>query len=330
MKKRGIGFACSFQGVNYHFGHLDQSTVELSVQPDDTLLLRTASSDIGEGLEAMLLLVTSRAFNGFPIDRIHWEGSNTDSPAAGGTGASRQSTLTGNAAHQACLNLQNLLRPIAGELMDTRPEHVQFHGLTVSADGKDIAIHELFAESRLMGINLKITGSFQAPLTSPLDQSGKSEQPINQFGYATYMAEVEVDTITGEVRVLKINAFHDSGTILNQIGATAQVEGGAVMGMGFALSEEYLVRDGLPINTGFTNYIIPSIADAPEIEVQFLDFPSPIGHLGVKGLAEIPTSSIAPAIINAIYDATGARVNHIPATPERILDAMASVNEREK
>ncbi len=330
MKKRGVGFACSFQGVNYHFGHLDQSTVELSVQPDDSLLVRTAASDLGEGLEAMLILVASRAFNGYPVDMIRWEGSNTDSPEAGGTGASRQSTLTGNAAHQACLNLQGLLRPLAGELLDVPPEQVEFHGLSVSAAEKEIPIQALFAEARTMGVSLKITGSFQAPLTTALGPSGKSERPINQFGYATYRAEVEVDTITGEARVLRIEAFHDAGAILNRIGATAQVEGGAVMGMGFTLSEEYLTREGLPVNTGFTNYIIPSLADMPEIRVHFLDLPSPIGALGLKGLAEIPTSSVAPAITNAIYDAVGAQVTHIPATPERVFIAMQASDGSKK
>ena len=330
MKKHGIGFACSLQGVNYHFGHVDQSAVELIVNADNSLLIRTAASDLGEGLESMLILVTSRAFNGFPIEMIRWEGSNTNSPEAGGTGASRQSTLTGNAVHQACLNLQELLRPIAGELLDVRPEQVAFREMAVSAAGKKIPIQELFAEARVMGIDLRIKGSFQAPMTTAVDSSGKSQLPVNQFGYATYAAEVEVDTVTGEVQVLRIEAFHDAGTVLNYIGASGQVEGGAVMGMGFALSEEYLTKDGLPVNIGFTNYIIPSIADMPEIHVHFLDLPSPLGALGVKGLAEIPTSSIAPAITNAIFDATGARVTQIPATPERVLQAIADLNGKSR
>ena len=156
MKKRGIGFACSFQGVNYHFGHPDVSTAELSIQEDNSLLIRTAASDLGEGLEAMLILVASAAFNGFPVERIRWEGSNTDSPDAGGTGASRQSTLTGNALFQACRSMQDLLKLVAAELLDVPPEYVQFEGDMVLGDGKRISIDQVFQSARQTGISLKV------------------------------------------------------------------------------------------------------------------------------------------------------------------------------
>ncbi|HZW03497.1 MAG TPA: molybdopterin cofactor-binding domain-containing protein [Anaerolineaceae bacterium] len=322
MKRRGIGFASSFQGVNYHFGHPDVSTVELHVTEDNGLLVRTAASDLGEGLEAMLLLVVSRSFNGFPIENIRWEGSNTNSPEAGGTGASRQSTLTGNAAQQACLSLQELLRSVASELLDVHPAEVLFDGSAAVAGVHRVPLEAVFAEARKMGVSLTVQGSFQAPQTTPLDFDGPGGRPVNQFGYATHAAEVEVDTVTGEVRVIRLVAFHDAGVVLNRLGATAQVEGAAVMGMGFALSEDYLLKDGRPVNVGFTNYLIPSIADAPEIETHFVETPSPIGPLGLKGLAEIPVSTVVPAVINAIYNACGVRVRHIPATPERVLSAL--------
>jgi nicotinate dehydrogenase medium molybdopterin subunit len=318
MIKHGIGYSCSFQGVNYHFGHTDKSKVDLSIEDDCSLLIRTAASDIGQGLEAMLISVASNAFNGFPIEKIRWEGSNTNSPEAGGTGASRQSTLTGNALLQACFNLQDLLRSVASEQLNASPKEIEFFGELISVNGKSTYLSDVVQEARMMGYSLKVTGEFEAPLTTPVNKG----KPINQFGYATHMVEVEVDTITGEVRVLKVEAFHDAGTILNKIGATGQVEGAIVMGLGFALSEEYILENGLPINVGFTNYIIPSISDAPEIYVSFIDIPSPIGKLGVKGWAEIATATIVPAIINAIFDATGARVTHLPAVPERVLAAI--------
>ncbi len=321
MKKRGIGFACALQGVNYHFGHVDRSTANLVVTEDDQFLIRTAASDIGEGLEAMLLLVVSHSFNGYPIEKIRWEGSNTHSPQAGGTGASRQSTLTGNAAHQASLNMQEKLRPIASELFDVPPAEIKYEGSEIIAGGRRESIAAVFAEARRNRISLSVEGSYQAPRTT--DMYVKSDGlPISQFGYAVHVAEVEVDLVTGEVQVIKVEAFHDAGTILNHIGATAQVEGGIVMGIGFALNEEYLLENGRPVNVGFTNYLIPSIVDAPEIISHFLDIPSPIGALGVKGLAEIPVSVIAPAVVNAIYNACGARINHIPATPERVLSSL--------
>ncbi len=324
MKKRGIGYACSAQGVNYHFGHEDAAKVELSVQGDNTLLIRTAASDIGQGLEAALISIASIALNGFPAEKISWEGSNTEAPEAGGTGASRQSTITGNALYQACENIKNLIRSIASEILDSHPESVEFLGEDVSAGGRTIALSELFEKAREMGMVLSVVGSFIAPPTTTLSKDGKGF-PINQFGYAAHIVELEVDTITGEVEVLKVDAFHDAGTILNPIGAAGQVEGACVMGMGFALFEDYILEKGKPVNAGFTNYLIPSLADAPDIRVHFSDYPSPIGKLGVKGLAEAPLTTIAPAIANAIYNATGARITCLPATPVRILAALAEL-----
>ena len=134
MKKRGIGYACSAQGVNYHFGHEDSSNVELSVKPDNTLLIRTAASDIGQGLEAALIHIVSTSFNGFPVEKIAWEGSNTLSPPAGGTGASRQTTITGNALFRACENLKGLLCSIASEQLDCHPDKLEFRGEEIRAD----------------------------------------------------------------------------------------------------------------------------------------------------------------------------------------------------
>lgn len=321
MKRRGIGFACSAQGVNYHFGHEDVSTVELNVQEDSTLLIRTAASDIGQGLETALINIASISFNGFPTEKIIWEGSNTNSPDAGGTGASRQSTLTGNALFKACENMKKLLRSIASEYSDCHPEEIEFHGENLRKNGETISLEQLLSFANQMGIALKVSGTIKAPMTSDLSDDGKG-YPINQFGYAAHIVEVEVDTVTGEVAVLNVEAFHDAGKIINPVGAAGQVEGACVMGMGFTLCEDFILADGKPVNVGFTNYLIPSIADTPNIQVHFLTLASPFGELGVKGLAEAPTATIAPAIINAIFNATGARITHLPATPERVLSAL--------
>ncbi len=326
MIKRGIGYACSAQGVNYHFGHEDVSTVELIVQNNSTLRIRTAASDIGQGLEALLINIASTSFNGFPPEKIIWEGSNTDSPDAGGTGASRQSTLTGNALFRACENMKELLRSIAAEYLDCHPDEIVFKGENVIMSDKSISLEQLSSYAHQMGISLKVSGTIKAPKTTELSEDGKG-YPINQFGYAAHIVEVEVDTITGEVSVINVEAFHDAGKILNPVGAAAQVEGACVMGMGFTLHEDYLLLDGKPVNVGFTNYLIPSIADTPEINVYFLNFPAPFGELGVKGLAEAPTATIAPAIINAIYNATGARITNLPASPDRVRAALDELRE---
>ena len=220
MKKRGIGYACSAQGVNYHFGHEDSSNVELSVKIDNSLLIRTAASDLGQGLEAALIHIVSTSFNGFPVEKIAWEGSNSLSPAAGGTGASRQTTITGNALFRACENLKGLLCSIASEQLDCHPDKLEFRGEEIRVEEKSLPLPQLFEKAREQGIKLVVHGSFTAPMTTALSADGKGF-PINQFGYVTQIAEVEVDTVTGEVTVIRIEAFHDSGTILNPIGAVS-------------------------------------------------------------------------------------------------------------
>jgi len=326
MKKRGIGFACSAQGVNYHFGHEDVSNVQLLVDNDNTLRIRTAASDLGQGLEAILINIASVSLNGFPPEKIRWEGSNTTSPEAGSTGASRQTTLTGNALHQACEHLSSLIRSIAAEHFDCSPDSIEIHGENVLSNDKIIPLSEIFAQARDLGMSLEVTGSFKAPMTTPLSEDGRGF-PINQFSYAAHVVELEVDTITGEVAVLSVKAFHDAGTILNPIGAAGQVEGACVMGMGFALFEEYILAGGKPVNIGFTNYLIPSLMDTPDIQVNFLSYPASFGDLGVKGLAEAATPTVAPAIANAIFNAIGARVTHLPATPDRVLSAIKEARE---
>jgi CO/xanthine dehydrogenase Mo-binding subunit len=326
MKKRGIGFACSAQGVNYHFGHEDVSIVQLLVDNDNTLRIRTAASDLGQGLEAILINIASVSLNGFPPEKIRWEGSNTTSPDAGSTGASRQTTLTGNALHQACEHLSSLIRSIAAEHFDCSPDSIEIHGENVLSNDEIIPLSEIFAQARDLGMSLEVTGSFKAPMTTPLSEDGTGF-PINQFSYAAHVVELEVDTITGEVAVLSVKAFHDAGTILNPIGAAGQVEGACVMSMGFALFEEYILAEGKPVNIGFTNYLIPSLMDTPDIQVNFLSYPASFGDLGVKGLAEAATPTIAPAIANAIFNAIGVRVTHLPATPDRVLSAIKEARE---
>jgi CO/xanthine dehydrogenase Mo-binding subunit len=329
MIKKGIGISCAAQGSNTHFGHLEVSRVLLEVSDDNRIWFHTAASDVGQGLEATLLIIVSEAFGGLPVERIRWSWPSTNAPDGGVTGASRQTTMTGNALYNACIKLKQVISTVAAEMMDVPPESIKFNGdLVTGGSNFQISLPEVLEQARKEGRKLEVLGEFYGPVTTKLDEHGRG-QPISQFGYATCVAEVEVDTETGEVKVLSISAYHDSGQIVSRIGAEAQVEGGIVMGLGYATSEEYLTDEGKPVNIGFTNYLIPTVHDspAPAIKVHFVDNPVPMGKLGVKGLAEIPNSVIAPAITNAIFNATGARITRLPATPERVFRAIQEVEQ---
>lgn len=331
MIKKGIGFSCTLQGSNTHFEHLDESHVLLEVTGENKLMFHTAASDVGQGLEATLLTIVSNAFGGLPVERIGWSWPSTNAPNGGVTGASRQTTMTGNALHLACEELKKVFIQVASEMMDVPPNQIEFHGEMISGGlNNQVTLTEVLEQARREGRKLEVHGEFHAPITTKLDEHGQGN-PVSQFGYATCVAEVEVDTETGEVKVIKISAYIDAGRIISRTGAEAQIEGGVVMGLGYATTEEYLAQDGKPVNTGFTNYLIPTVHDSPStaISVHFVDKPVTMGELGVKGLAEIPTAVVAPAITNAIFNATGARIERLPATPERVFAAIQRAHQNQ-
>jgi CO/xanthine dehydrogenase Mo-binding subunit len=159
----------------------------------------------------------------------------------------------------------------------------------------------------------------------PVDGSGK---PWQAYVFGCQVAEVEVDTVTGEVQVLGVWAAHDVGRAVNPRGVEGQIEGGVVQALGQGLMEEYLTVDGRAATSGFAKYILPTALDVPRITSVIIEDPDPIGPLGVKGIGEPAMVPTIPAVMNAIYDAIGVRITKLPATPDRILEALATRRER--
>jgi CO/xanthine dehydrogenase Mo-binding subunit len=324
MKKRGIGFASGWQGVNYHFGHPDVSTVRLELTADLRFRLGVAAADLGQGIPETLVVIASEVL-GVPagwIDQVDPDTAAT--PDGGATGASRQTAMTGNATLIAAQKMMELLKSIATEILDEPPEQIAMQaGVLIGASGRSVTLAEIVEEAARIRRPLVVYGTFKAPPTENLDEHGQG-YGVNQFSYATFVAEVEVDTDTGEVRVLRVDTFVDAGRIVRRMGAEMQVEGGLVMGLGHTLTEEFKQKEGWPLTDSLTTYLIPTACDAPlVITSQFVEEPAPaFGELGVKGMAELPLVPIAPAIISAIYDATGVYVTELPATPERVLKAL--------
>jgi xanthine dehydrogenase YagR molybdenum-binding subunit len=151
---------------------------------------------------------------------------------------------------------------------------------------------------------------------------GPNPDKTSLSAFGAQFAEVEVDTETGRVRVLRIVSAHDSGRIVNPTLAESQLEGGIIQGLGYALFEERVLdrRSGVPLNPTLHDYKIPTMADVPEIDAFFIDIPDPVAnHTGAKGVAEPPIIGTAPAIANAVMDALGAEIAEIPMTPWRVL-----------
>lgn len=323
MKKRGIGFASAWQGVNYHFGHPDVSSVSLELTDDLRYRVGVAAADLGQGIPETLAAIVSETLGGVPPEQIEFTDPDTAvTPDGGATGASRHTAITGNATLLAAQRLAAVLKTAASELLDTPPDQVTIQqGVFYGRGGATVSLAAVVEECRRLEWPLAATGRFVAPATEPLDERGQG-YGVNDFGYATYMAEVEVDTETGEVQVLRLAAFIDAGKIVRRTGAEMQVEGGAAMALGFTLSEEFKQREGWPETDSFATYLIPTVYDVPlEVTSCFVDKPVPMGDLGAKGMAELVLVAVAPAVINAIYNAVGARVTQLPATPERVLMA---------
>jgi CO/xanthine dehydrogenase Mo-binding subunit len=325
VKKYGIGYASAMQGVNFHFGHEDTSEVRVQIsEVDDHVEIYTAGADLGQGMEATLIMVLCEALGGLSPRWVRWAEPNTaTSPDPGGTGASRQTSVSGSAVWLAGQSLRVPLWDLAAEMIAEPVENITLDGdIFRGPGGETILWTSLIAQARALGINLTVSGRFTAPPTTLLDERGQG-QPVNQYSYATHVAVVQVDTNTGEVEVLSVKTYTDAGRIINPLGAEGQVEGGVVMGLGYALTEAFFMEEGHMLNQGFTNYLIPTIMDAPvSVESHFVDKPVPFGELGTKGMAEVSMVPIAAAIINAIHDATGVRIRQLPATPERILEAL--------
>jgi CO/xanthine dehydrogenase Mo-binding subunit len=331
MKKHGVGFASAWQGLNFHFGHPDISTVRLELTDELRYRIGVAAADLGEGIPETLAVILSQELGGVPVSQIEFIDPDTGvTPDGGATGASRQTALTGNATLKAAKQLALVFKKAASEILDSPPDEVTIkEGLFYGREGATVSLAEVEKECRRIGLSLSVLGTFQAPPTEPLDDKGQGFG-VNQFSYATYIAEVEVDTDTGEVNVLRISAYVDAGKIVRRLGAEMQVEGGIAMGLGHTLTEEFKQKQGWPETDGFTTYLIPTIQDVPmEISSDFVDEWVPMGELGAKGLAELVLVPVAPAITNAIYNAVGVRITALPASPERVLMALKSLEDKE-
>jgi xanthine dehydrogenase molybdenum-binding subunit len=170
------------------------------------------------------------------------------------------------------------------------------------------------------------TNYYEPPSTAPDDKQMGDISACYAFG--THVAEVEVDLDTGIVRVLKLCAAHDVGRVINRMGIEGQVEGGVAQGMGFCLSEEVKLDRGRLANPNFTDYKIMTTQDLPELDIAFIETRDPAGPHGAKGIAEAPLIPVAPAISNALFNATGVRFTELPLTPERVLMKLKEAEAR--
>jgi selenium-dependent xanthine dehydrogenase len=298
-RKRGVGVACALKNVGYSFGFDDQSTCSVTLRLDDrggiiSALLKTGATDVGMGVHTALCQIAAQAL-GIPYENVRFALVDTaDVPDAGSCSASRHTYISGNATVRACQAALELRKEMlaAGKLEKQVTAQATYHGREQRATG-------------------------------PYDPETGACEPHIAYGYGCQIAEVEVDVETGQVVVQRLIAAHDVGAAVNPEMVVGQIVGGVHMGVGYALTEDYVQVAGLPKTRRFSEYSIPTVLDMPrEIVPIIVEVPDPTGPFGAKGLGEVPTLPTAPAIANAVADATGARVTTLPLTAERVLAAM--------
>ncbi len=312
--RRGVGVA----GMWYGCGNTslpNPSTVRIGLKRDGRVALHQGAVDIGQGSNTIVTQIGADAL-GAPVAQFDLvSGDTAITPDCGKTSASRQTFVTGKAAHIAGQKLRAEILKLAGACDGATIEFTDGR-VAVVEDGNRKPLP--LAKLPLDGFGYVITceATFDPP-TSPLDGDGQGS-PYAVFGFGAHLAEIEVDIELGTVRVLKVTAAHDVGRAINPTLIEGQIEGGVAQGLGMALMEEFFPGKGENLH----DYLIPSAGDVPEVESILIEDPSPIGPFGAKGIGEQAVIPTAPAILNAIHDAIGIRIHKIPATPDRVRAAI--------
>ncbi len=323
--KRGIGVGSMWYGIG-NTGIANPSTAQVEVDPNGEIRLFTGVADVGQGSDTVLLQIASEAI-GLSVKEIHLIRADTSvTTDAGATSASRQTYISGNAILNAIKNLKGEAIKEAGQLLEMDEKDLFDEEGKIKARTcltTSIPIGEV---ARRSGRVLKGEGHFD-PETTRLDPRTGQGAPYATYAFATHLAEVEVDTETGKVRVNRVIASHDVGKAIHPKNVIGQITGGVAMGTGFALMEEFVPGE----TTSFVNYLIPTSKDVPGVIPILVEDEEPTGPFGAKGVGEPALIPSAPAILNAIADAIGQRVYRLPANLERVLEAVQKkTNENSK
>jgi CO/xanthine dehydrogenase Mo-binding subunit len=303
--RRGIGLATFYHGAGFTGAgevYLN-SKVHVAGLPDGRIEVLTASTEMGQGQITVFTQLASDRVGYAPDDVIIADADTARVPNSGPTVASRTAMVVGHLVERAC---DDLCRQVGDG----------------TARGQDlkraiVAWHEEHPGESLMG-----EAVYEPPPGIVWDEENYRGDAYGTFGWATYVAEVEIDLRTYIARVIDFLAVQEVGKVLNQTLARGQIQGGVTQAIGWALTEECKWKDGVMENGQLTNYIIPTSSDVPPIRVDFLEVPYPHGAQGAKGIGELPMDGPAPAVLNAVAEATGTDPRAVPLTPERLMEAM--------
>lgn len=326
--RRGIGVGSIYYGVSLGAKGLalDGSGAHLNVFRDGSVRVSIGGTEMGQGLLTVLTQITADSL-GVAVESIHVGLADTSVvPDSGPSVASRTTLMTGNAIVDAAGKLKRAMAGVAADVLGLPAGEVEFRGGLVGSAKNSATFAEIAAECWRRNVNTAADGWYAAPETT-FDENGQGDA-YAVYSYATHVAEVEVDTETGKVTVIRVTAAHDVGRILNPVTLTGQVHGGVLQCLGMALYERMKTEEGTIATPDLSTYVIPTAADVPEIEALFVEEPYSLGPFGAKGIGETPAMPGAVAIANAIASAVGVRFSELPITSEAIRRGLAGREDR--
>ena len=321
-KKRGRGMAAAWYGIA-RTATVDRAAAWVEIDDGGTAKVVTGVTEIGEGILTVLAQIAAEELGIRPEDVTIGDNDTARAPEAAHAGATRQTYMIGNVVAIAAREARAKLVAVIAAHWGVDAASIRCADREIWAEGTNhrMPMSEVVALSKSRGVVPVGAGSFGTDTTglAPDDGAGR---PWQAYVFGTQVAEVEVDTLTGEIQVLGIWAAHDVGRAVNPRGVEGQIEGGVVQALGQALMEDYKLEGGHTTTPGFAKYILPTSLDVPKITSVIVEDRDPIGPLGVKGIGEPAMVPTIPAVMNAVYDAIGVRILSLPATPETVLAAL--------
>lgn len=332
-KAVGRGFACGMQPYGRSIWFRDHATAWVTLQADGTLLIRSGVTDLGAGQAASLCQIASEILGVALSDISVYIGDTALNPPAGGTYATRQLYMSGNAILRAARKLRDQLSAVAAEELGVPEGALAWvDGMVRTTDGRSGISHpELVRAANEARVDTSVLHTWRSR-SGGFDPEKGQGHTYPDYTFGTHAAEVEVDVETGEVQLLKYAACHDVGRAINPIRVHGQIIGGAAQGIGYALTEDCVSEGGHPLSSLFADYLIPTAMDLPDIGVSILESGEGRGPLNARGIGEPPIGPPAATIASAIEAAIGVRPKQLPITAERILGLIdqRSQNEPER
>ena len=302
------------------------SAAFVKLNEDGRIGILTAAVDVGQGISTALAQIAAEEL-GVPLEDVEVAAADTDTtPFDSGAISSRQTFHVGNAVKQATADLKEQVLEVAASMLEASPADLEIRQGKVTVRGvpdRSVTLAQIGRATQIsIGQPILGRGAHRDDTVMPDLDTGQSPRPATYWKYGAQAVEVEVDSETGQVAIKRMVSAHDCGRAINPLSIEGQIQGGAVMGLGFALMEEMIFDEGRVVNPNLMDYRVPTSTDFPDVEAIIVEAPHREGPFGAKGVGEASTIGAAAAVRSAVAEAVGVTINELPITCEKVLDAI--------